>query len=297
LIEIEVFMLGTSAAAPTKERNLSGIAIRYNGKTFLLDCGEGTQRQMLKYGLNIYKIEAIFLTHIHGDHVIGIAGLTRTLSLYGRTGKLRIYIPKGYSKALSMLLHFDNPVLKYEIEIIEVGRGTIYSDEEVSVKAFALKHSVQTCGYSFEERWRYRFTEKAKRLGIKGREFSEIQKKGSIMLNGKNIKIRDVTELVEGRKVVYATDTRPVEATVRAGKGADLIIHDASYTEEDKRLARERMHSTAAEAAKIAKKAGAKRLILTHISTRYKDTKDNLKEAREIFRNCDVAEDGMKVSL
>ncbi len=292
-----MFMLGTSAAAPTKDRNLSGIAIRYDGKILLMDCGEGTQRQMLRYGLNIYKIEAVFLTHIHGDHVIGLAGLVRTLSLYNRTEKLTIYIPKGYSKALLMLLHFDKPVFKYKIEVIEVERGKVYSDEKVSVKAFRLEHSVKTCGYLLEEKERRRFTEKAKRAGLKGKEFSEIQRKGYLQVNGKRIDIKEVTELILGRKIVYAADTRPVEATVRAGRGADLIIHDASYIEKDKGLARERMHSTAAEAAKIAKKAHAKRLILTHISTRYKETQDNLKEAREIFRNCDVAEDGMKISL
>ncbi len=290
-------MLGTSASAPTKERGLSSAAIRYDGKIFLMDCGEGTQMQMLKLGLNIYRIEGIFLTHIHGDHVIGIAGIARTLSLYGKTSPLRIYIPKGYAKGISMLINFDNPIFKYKVEVIEVGSGKVYSDQKVQVSAFKLRHSVETYGYIFEEKKKPKFTIEAKRLGIRGKLFADIQKKGYLNINGKKIRMEDVSSTQNGRKIVYALDTRPSPSTIRAANDADLLIHEATYSKNEKKLAVERMHSTSEEAATVAKKAGVKRLILTHISTRYKEPEDNLKEARSVFKNCDIAKDGFKIVI
>ncbi len=294
--DIEIIVLGTAGSAPTKERGLSAIAIRYDGRIFLMDCGEGTQRQMMRYGLNISKIDAIFITHIHGDHVIGIAGLMRTLALYNRTRPLNIYVPEGYENNVKMLVDFDAAMILYKVNIVGVHSGKIYSDGGISVRAFRLRHSIPAYGYAFSEDDRPHFIKsEAKRLGIDGRMFSEIEKRGRITANGKTVRLSQITKTVKGKKVVYAADTRPVQSTLAAARDADLLIHDSSYASEDAELARSRMHSTAEEAAKIAKRAGAKRLLLTHLSARYKNVNAHLKESRRIFRNTDVAEDGMRI--
>ncbi len=298
MAKIEITMLGTSGSAPTKERNLSSTAIRYDGKVFLFDCGEGTQRQMFKYHLNISKIAGIFITHIHGDHIIGIAGLIRTLALYNRLHPLPIYVPEGYKKNVERLIDFDKAMIGYRIDIIDVKSGNVFKNKDISIRAFKLKHSITSYGYVFKENDTFHFIKsKASAIGIKGEMFSNLVKNKRMKIKGNTIKLEEVTEKKHGKKIVYATDTRPSAYTVRAAASADLLIHDASYEDKELNLARMRMHSTAREAATIADKSSAKLLILTHISTRYKDTKLHLEESKEIFENTKIAEDGMKLII
>lgn len=296
MTDIEVIAIGTSGSAPTKERGLPSLAIRYNGRIFLMDCGEGTQRQMMVYGLNISRISAIFVTHMHGDHAVGLAGLIRTMALYNRTDPLDIFIPEGYEKNVKALLGFDNAIIKYPVNVIGVHSGKVYSNSSISVKAFKLRHSISTYGYVFKENDKLHFMKsKANKLGIKGRMFSEIEKKRRLTVNGHTIKLADITETEKGKSIVYAVDTRPSQSIINAARDADLLICDSSYVSENADLAKSRMHSTAEEAATMAKKAGAKRLLLTHISARYNNVDVHLKESRGIFKNTDVAEDGMKI--
>ncbi|MDE1856849.1 MAG: ribonuclease Z [Candidatus Micrarchaeota archaeon] len=293
-----VIFLGTAGAAPTKERGLPSVAIERNGKVYLFDCGEGTQRQLMAFSVNISRIAAVFLSHAHGDHVIGIAGLIRTLALNRRTDPLTIYVPKGEEKKIHPLIGFDEAILSYKIEVRGIGSGIVYKGDGIEIRAFALRHSVKALGYIFDEPARLHFDkERCKRLGIKGEMFAQLEKSGHIAVNGKRISIGSITTKGKGRRIVYAADTRPQQNTVTAAKGADILIHEATYSNALVALAKERMHSTAKEAAEIAKKAKVNKLVIFHTSARYRDTAPLLKEARSVFRNADVAHDGMRMTL
>ena len=274
-MDVNIVMLGTAGSSPTKERSMPSIAIKYEGDLILFDCGESAQLQMLRYGVNFSKLKAIFISHAHGDHVIGVAGLVRTLGMNRRTEPLKIFIPKGYESVIKMLLSFDRALLEYSIEVIGVGSsGVVYKGNGYSIKSFKLKHSIPAYGYVFKEDDRRRFiVSKTAKLGIKGEMHSALQKNGSLVIGKKTVKLEDVTSLVKGKKIAYAADTRPSSDTVKASEDADLLIHESSYAEEDGELAKERMHSTAFEAATVAKKAKVKRLVLTHISARYSNVK------------------------
>ncbi len=295
---IDITILGTAGSLPTKDRSLPSVALSYNGNSFLFDCGEAAQMQMQKFGVNPNKLKAVFLSHIHGDHVIGIAGLVRTLALNNRKEELKIFIPKGFENAVRNLIVFDKPIIGYRINIIGIKSGAIYTGKGFTVSAFRLNHNVSTYGFVFKENDRLRFMkEKCKRLGINGTMFSELESKGYLTVKGKRISIKSITTLSPGKKVVYATDTRPTAATIVAAEGADLLIHESSFTQEYKELAVKRKHSTVAEAAGIAKKARVKMLIVTHFSARYKSLDAINKEARQIFRNSMAATDGYKLHI
>ncbi len=294
----EITLLGTAGSAPTKTRTLPGIYVSYEGDAFLFDCGEGVQIQLLKYGLNSYKIRAIFLSHIHGDHVIGIAGLVRTLALNNRSEELKIFIPKGYEKAIKSLITFDKAIIHYPIKIIGINKGQLYTGKNFSISSFRLNHTVPTYGFVFKENDSIKFDQKkCKALGIKGEMFKELELKGHITINMKKYLLKNLSFIKIGRKFVYASDTRPSKETEKAAKQADLLIHESSYTNEYLELARARKHSTAIEAAEIAKHAKVKNLVLTHFSARYKDDTLLIKEATNIFKNTKAGTDGYKIVL
>ncbi|MCL4374080.1 MAG: ribonuclease Z [Candidatus Marsarchaeota archaeon] len=294
----KIVFLGTSGSTPTKSRNLPSVALEYEGSIYLFDCGEGTQRQIFKYSLNISKVEAIFISHIHGDHIIGIAGLVRTLALNRRQQPLYIFVPKGYESAASQLLSFDKAIIGFEIRIKPISSGTIYKNEDFEVRALRLVHSVPAFGFVFKEKDRVRFIkEKAAAAGLKGSMYSELLKNGHITVNGKKVALKDVTYVEPGLKVAYITDTRPVQSIAIAARGADLLIHEATFAASEAGLAKERKHSTSEEAALIAKKAKVKKLVLMHISARYRSTAKILKEAKAIFDNTYIAKDGMAITL
>ncbi len=295
---IRITVLGTSGASPTKTRGLTSVALSYDGNVFLFDCGEGTQMQILKYGVNSSKIKAIFLSHLHGDHVIGIAGLVRTMALNGRKDPLYIFVPKGDEKSVSKLVYFDKAAIDYEIIVKGIGAGTQYKGKDFSISSFKLMHTIPSLGYVFKINDRRRFiVEKCKKLGLEGEMFSILQKKGSIRLGKKTVRLSSVTEPKIGERVVYASDTLPCTRTVSAAKKADLLIHEATYAETELKLAKERGHSTAKGAAGVAHKAGAKRLILMHISARYTDPKLLEEEAGKVFKGARVANDGEDIFI
>jgi ribonuclease Z len=295
---IKVTFLGTAGSTPTKYRGLPSVAVDFNGELFLFDCGEGTQRQMMRFSVNISKIKAIFLTHIHGDHSIGIAGLVRTLALNRRTTPLYIFVPHGSEKILHNLINFDNAVINYKIIINPIKVGTVYKGKDFEISAFKLVHTIDTYGFAIKENDKTRFLKpKIRNLKMKGEMFGRLLKKKSIKLGNRTVRLEDVSIRVPGRKIIYVTDTRPTSRTVSAAAGADLLIHESTYADAERELAKERYHSTALESATIAQRAKAKRLVLTHTSARYKDAKVLLIEARKIFKNTEVASDGFVVSL
>ncbi len=295
---IRLTMLGTSGSTPTKDRGLPSMLIAYDGSSYMFDCGEGTQMQMMKFGANISKVKCIFLTHLHGDHVIGIAGLIRTMALNNREGELVIFIPKGYENRLRNLLTFDRALIRYKVTIKGVGSGEVYKGKNFSVRAFKLNHTIATFGYSFAENDKFKFDkEKCKSLGIRGKMFSELSEKGRVSVRGKTIQLKQVTTRVAGKKIVYSSDSRPCASTIAAARNCTVLVHEANYANAQQKLAQERKHSTAAEAARIAKKAKAKMLILTHISARYKDASELLKEAQKEFKNSVLGYDGYTIDI
>ena len=290
---IDVTILGSSGSSPAKGRQMPAVALKHEGDIFLFDCGEGTQMQMIRYGINSYKVKAIFISHAHGDHIIGIAGLVRTLALNNRREELTIFVPRGQERIIKTLVLFDRALISYKISIVGIGPGVVYKGKDFTVSSFSLNHTIPTCGYVFKENDRRKFMkERCRKLGIEGAMFSELEKKGRIKAGKKTVTFSSVTTLKTGRKIVYAVDTRPTRSTITAAKNADLLIHESSYTDEYKELAVQRKHSTALEVADVARRAGAKRLVLIHISTRFKTGKPLIDEARKIFKDTTVAEDG-----
>jgi ribonuclease Z len=282
----DVTFLGTSSATPTVDRSLPSVAIRKDGDVILFDCGEGTQRQMMKYGVSYMKVKAIFISHLHMDHFLGVFGLVETMALNGRKGKLTLYGPRGSNAVFGK---------KNFVEIIEVDGKFSADFETFAVSAFEAKHGKDAFGFCIQEKSRRRFhEEKAKALGLKGRMFTEIQNKGSLQIGGKTIKLSDITYLQPGKKIVYSGDSAPCASLAKAAKGADILIHEATFCEDKKEEAKEAQHSTALQAAKAAKKAGVKALILTHFSGRYRDSSPILAEAKQEFENSQVAHDGLR---
>jgi len=304
---LTVTFLGTSAARPTVERNVSGLAIHREGETLLFECGEGTQRQMMRYGVS-FALSEIFFTHFHADHFLGVIGLIRTLGLQGRPEPLFLYGPKGAKKVLSTAMQLGVERVSFPIEITEVKAGDTLKSaaarDGYDIHAFPTEHGGgPSIGYVLKEHERRgRFdVEKARALGIpEGPLWGKLTKGEAVQLsNGQTVRPSDVVGAARpGRLVAFTGDTRPCAATVDAAQGADLLIHEATFGEEERERARDTGHSTAKEAAQIALASNAKRLLLSHVSARYSISADELvKEAREVFPNTSVAKDGMEVDV
>ncbi|HWC73869.1 MAG TPA: ribonuclease Z [Gemmatimonadales bacterium] len=306
---LTVTFLGTSAARPTVERNVSGLAIHREGETLLFECGEGTQRQMMRYGVS-FALSEIFFTHFHADHFLGVIGLIRTLGLQGRPEPLFLYGPKGAKKVLSTALQLGVERLPFPIEITEVKGGDTVRDAGKGARdgydlcAFPTEHGGgPSLGYILKEHVRRgRFdVEKAKAAGIpEGPLWGKLSKGEPIELaDGRQLKADGfVGSARPGRLIAFTGDTRPCAATVDAASGADLLIHEATFGEEERDRARDTGHSTAREAAQVALAAKAKKLVLSHVSARYSMSADELvREAREVFPNASVAKDGLEVDV
>lgn len=299
---MEVIFLGTSGSVPTLQRGLPAIAIRRKAELILFDCGEGAQRQMFSAHVGFNRKTRIFITHMHGDHVLGIPGLIQSMSLLGRKRKLEIYGPPGIRDFISSLTRTVRFTLTFSLEVFEVESGIACRNDEYEVRSVWADHVIPSLAYALVEGERPGkfYPEKAKRLGIpKGPFWSKLQRGESIKLpSGKIVRPRDVMGPPRpGRKVAYSGDTRPTKRIIKLAQDADLLIHDATFDDELSERAEEDGHSTPSQAAKIAKAAKVKRLILTHISARYEKPEILVKQARRIFRNVQVAEDLMRIEL
>ena len=298
-MEFKITFLGTSGTVPTTERNPSSIFVSFGGEKLLLDCGEGTQRQMMKAKTG-FGIGSIFITHMHTDHFIGLFGLIESMSLNGREKPLHIYCPEAeFLRLLFKSFGYDN--LDFKIHVHDMKDGDSVRFRNFKVMAFETEHIVKSLGYAIIEDSKYRFSpEKAENLGIPpGPLYKKLAEGESIVFRRRVIRPGDVTEgVVRGRKIVYTGDTRPVDRIAEVARNADVLIHDSSFTSEIQDWAEITKHSTAREAAEMARKAGVKLLILTHISARYsKDVSALLNEAKEVFENVEVAEDFFQISL
>jgi len=305
---LSVTFLGTSASRPTVERNVPGLAVTREGETFLVDCGEGTQRQMMRYGVS-FALNEIFFTHFHADHFLGVIGLVRTFGLQGRTDPLHLYGPKGAKKMLGQALTLGIDRLPFPVEIHEVKPGEMLGDrgrgtgERYDLRVFATEHGAPSVGYGLAEHERRgRFDpEKARAAGIpEGPLWGKLTKGEAIELaDGRRLTAEGfVGPNRPGRLLVITGDTRPCASVVDAAQGADLLIHEATFGEEEKERAKDTNHSTALEAAQVALAAKAKRLVLVHLSARYSVAPEELlTEAKTVFGETVVAKDGMTVEI
>jgi ribonuclease Z len=299
---LKLLFLGTSAARPTAERNVSALVLTREGETLLFECGEGTQRQMMRYGVT-FALNEVFFTHFHGDHYLGIIGLVRTLGLQGRTEPMRLVGPRGAAKLLgqALALGVERPV--FPVEYVEVEPGQVLARDGYELRVFGVEHGGGAVGYALVERDRLgRFDpDRARELGVpEGPLWGKLQRGQAVRLeDGREVTSETIVGAPRpGRKVVYSGDTRPCAATVEAARGADLLVHEATFGEEEKDRARETAHATAKEAAEVAKAAGARRLVLTHLSARYsRDPAVLLDEARAVFAETVVAKDGFETEI
>ena len=294
--------LGTGAACPTIDRNVSGLAVAREGETFLFDCGEGTQRQMMRYGVS-FSFTEVYFSHWHADHFLGITGLLRTLGLLDRTLPMTLYGPKGAEKILAQAVHlgFERP--KFKVEIVELKPGEVLKRDDYEIQVVPVDHRTDSVGYALVEHLRLgRFDpERARELGVpEGPLWGKIHKGESVVLaDGRTVAPDElVGKARPGRRLVYSGDTRPCPALLEAAKGADLLIHEATFGEDERDRAKETGHSTAREAAEVARQAGARQLALTHISARYsREAPELLAEAQALFPATVVARDGMKIEV
>jgi ribonuclease Z len=300
---IIVTFLGTVSGIPSIKRNHPAIALEYFSDyrdVLLFDCGEGTQKQLMKSGISFMQINKIFISHWHADHFAGLIPMIQTMNLEKRSTPLKIYGPEA-EKFVSDILDLGYFGLRFPVEAHEVpfeGEDITIVDEteDYIIKSIPVYHSVPSVAFCFQEKDKWNIDEnKLKKLGIKrGPWLKNLKKTGELAWKGKKIKLEDVSNVKKGLKVVYSGDTKPCNNVVKISKNVDLLIHDGTFLEED---VGNKAHADVTEAARLAKKAKVKELILTHISRRYTDIEELEKEAKKIFKNSKVAFDFMKVEL
>jgi len=273
-MSLRVTFLGTGGAVPTTRRNTSAVFLRREGERFLFDCGEGTQRQMMRFGTG-FGVSEVFVTHLHGDHTLGLPGLLQTMDFNDRKAPLSVYAPEGTQGRLTQLIETaaGRPSFPLRIEGVEDGE-TAFEGDGYEVVAFRTDHDTRSVGYALSEADRKgRFDrERAEELGVPvGPMFQRLHAGEAVELEDGTVVDPEqvVGEPRPGRTVVYTGDTRPTDRTVEVAGDADLLIHDATFAADNGARARRTAHSTAEEAAEVAAQAGAKRLALVHVSSRY----------------------------
>lgn len=308
---MQITFLGTGAGVPTKQRNVSCVALRLSqrAEVWLFDCGEATQHQILRSELKISQIARVFITHLHGDHIFGLGGLLATCGMAGNASRIDLYGPPGLEQYVRETLRYSETRLAYplHVHVVDPTAPPVFADDEYEVTALPLEHRTVAFGYRVRERDRPGAfqVDKARAEGVPpGPLFGRLKRGETITLpEGRQLSGRDFTgEDERGRVVAYCTDTSYTANAVELARDADLLIHEATFAAEDEHLARQSKHSTAAQAARVAAEAGARRLMLTHISPRYiaggKLTQQELlAEAREIFPNADLAYDFLGVDV
>ncbi len=288
--------LGTSATIPTDRRSLPSIAVQIGGEVILMDVGEGAQVRMMRAGISPVKVSRILITHLHGDHVLGLPGLLQSMALMGRESTLEIYGPPGVAELVSIYERTSPYRRGYPILVKEILKsGTIYRGEKYRITAAPNRHVFPGYAYVIEtpEKPGRINVEKAVSLGLKpGPEYRLLKMGIPVKVGGRTIRPEDVVGPPrKGIKIVYTGDTAPSDDIVEAAKGADVLIHDATFASTHVDVAREAMHSTALQAAEVALRAGVKLLVLFHLSARYRDPGILAREASRLFPFVLVAED------
>ena len=298
---IRVIFLGTAASRPTVGRNVTSILIAREGELLMFDCGEGTQRQMMRFATG-FTVNDIFFTHMHADHFLGVIGLLRTMGLQGRTEPMRLYGPVGARDILYEAVHLGVERVPFGIDIIELENDAVLRRDGYDIVAYKTQHGIHSLGFALIEHERLgRFdVDRARELGVPpGPLFGKLHRGEAIEFDGHRVEPSDVVGPPRpGRRIVYTGDSRPCKRTIDIATDADLLIHDATFGEEEAERATQTGHSTAREAADVARRARVLRLALTHISSRYADDPRGLeREARHVFKDSIVAQDGMQIEV
>lgn len=300
---MQITFLGTSSGVPTRSRNVSSVAVKLSQRAeiWLLDCGEGTQHQILRSDLKISQIRRIFITHMHGDHIFGLMGLLASCGLAGNPEKIDIYGPSGLEDYLQACRRYSQTHFSYPIQVHTVKPGCIFTDEEYEVYCDRLEHRVTAYGYRIQEKDKPgRFdVEKAKQMGIpSGPLYGKLKRGETVELpDGKVIHGAEFCGGPQiGQKLAYCTDTVLCDSAIRLAYEVDVLIHESTYAHQDAAMAYDRLHSTATMAAQVAQAAAAKQLFLTHFSPRYApgnpiQIEDLLREAQAIFQKTALAYD------
>lgn len=298
-MKFEVLVLGNSSATPIYDRHPTAQVVNYNQQLFLIDCGEGTQMQLFRYGIKSNKINHIFISHLHGDHYFGLVGLLSSMHLSGRKTTLHLYAPPGLKEILDIQFRYSDTVLRYELvfhALVADREEVIFESPLLNVRSFPLFHRVACTGFRFDEAQRPAslIKEKIAGLQIPPRYLAQI-KKGIDYTDpaGKVYRASEFTSSApEPRSYAYCSDTKPDRAYEPSIRGVDLLYHESTFMHEMKDRAEETFHSTAFQAAEVAKKVSAKKLLLGHYSARYKDLQPLLTEARSIFAHTQLSVEG-----
>ncbi len=297
-MSFSVTILGSGAAIPTSQRNPTAQYVQCSERHILIDCGEGTQIQIRKLGIKFQRINYILISHLHGDHYFGLVGLLSTMHLLGREKPIQIYGPPGLKELIMNQIHAGGGGLAFEISFVELEKdssGVLFEDAKIKINYFPLSHRVPTSGFVITQKVKERRlrADKAKRDGVKIEHYHRLKAGEDIEFEGKSFLSEDYTES-NGPELKYAfcSDTEYMPNVVESVKGVDLLYHEATFLENLRDRAEATKHSTAGDAAKVAKEASVGKLLMGHLSARYENGELHLEEARPIFENCAVPEDG-----
>ncbi len=304
---MDIFFLGTGAGVPAKLRNVTSIALKLleeRGSIWLFDAGEATQHQILHTSIKPRRIEKIFITHLHGDHIYGLPGLLSSRSFQGGESEVTVYGPKGIKEYITVSLSVSQTYLKYPLKIVEIEAGIIFEDDQFSVETQLLEHGIPSYGYRIVEKDKpgTLLADKLVEAGVQpGPIFRKIK-------NGDTVTLEDGTVIIpsdylgpvqKGRVVTILGDTRYCETAISLAADADFLVHEATFSKGEEKLAFEYFHSTTYQAAEVARRSGSKQLCLTHISSRYdrQASRELIAEAQEIFENTEIAEDFKEINI
>lgn len=299
---MKLVFLGTGSMVPTKERNVQGIYLEYKGEGILLDCGEGTQRQLRLAGLNVQKIRKILISHWHGDHVGGLLSMLQTIGNFSSPDKtIKLYGPVGTTKYIEHLKQSCIFDIELHLDIVELnpqGLETFYENEDYQLQAIQLDHGVDCLGYKMVRKEQRKMNQEAlDTLGIKGVDVGLLQEGKSIEHQEKTIQPDEVSSVIPSKSIGFIFDTKLCDACYELAQDTDFLVSEAVYKHDLEHKALEYNHMTALQVARVAQESGVEQLILTHFSQRYKDVDELLEEAKTFFENTVCAYDFMKVDV
>jgi len=297
-VSFSVTILGSGSAVPTSRRNPSAQYVQCSNRHLLIDCGEGTQMQLRKFGIKFQRIDYVLISHLHGDHYFGLVGLLSTMHLMGREKPIIIYGPKGLKSLIISQLEVAGGRLAYDVVINEIGAessGLLFEDEKVRVSYFPLSHKIPTSGFVVvqKEKERRLLVQLAQKDGVKIEHYHRLKAGEDIDFEGQTFLSDKYTESAGPElKYAYCSDTEYNSSVIDFVNGVDLLYHEATFLENLRDRAKSTKHSTAKDAAKVASKAGVSKLIMGHLSARYDHVDKHIEEAQTLFENCEVVEDG-----
>lgn len=298
-MSFSVRVLGSGSAVPTSKRKLTAQVVECQGRHVLIDCGEGTQTQFRKYSLSFQRIDIVLISHLHGDHYFGLVGLLSTMHLMGRVKDLSIYAPKELQEILRLQLEYNGSRLSFKLKFTALKMDSVdvlFEDNKILISSFPVSHRVPTCGFKIEEKPKELVLniERAKEDGVSIAHYHRLKKGEDIQTDsGDWVLCKDYTfKAPRSLSYAFCADTRYFEPLVDSVKNVDLLYHEATFTEKFADRAKATRHSTAKQAATIALKSNCKKLLLGHLSARYESGEEHLNEAKTIFANTEVVEDG-----